>query len=83
MPIKPFLDTNLWVYAHLNNPLDPRCSKAWTLVNQLSRPVISPQVLAEYYEIATAFLIGIVRLWQRRWSQAAMCFTPKTCSRVK
>ena len=51
MPVKPFLDTNLWIYAHLNNPPDQRCSKAWTLISQLSRPVISPQVLAEYYNV--------------------------------
>ena len=39
MPVKPFLDTHLWVYAYLNNPPDDRCAQAWTLVNQLSRPV--------------------------------------------
>jgi predicted nucleic acid-binding protein len=73
MPAKPFLDTNLWIYAHLNNPQDDRCAKAWTLINQLSRPVISPQVLAEYYNV-------MLRNGQNDiWIQANLAFMLESC----
>lgn len=51
MHAEVFVDTNIWVYAHLNDENDPRCERAWQLVNQLGRPVISPQVIAEYYNV--------------------------------
>ena len=51
MPDKLFVDTNIWVYAHLQDEKDPRCEIAWDFVNRISRPVISPQVIAEYYNV--------------------------------
>jgi predicted nucleic acid-binding protein len=51
MRVEPFVDTNIWVYAHLDDASDPRCERAWELVNGLIRPVISPQVIAEYYNV--------------------------------
>ncbi len=51
MRVESFVDTNIWVYAHLEDENDPRCERAWVLVNDLARPVISPQVLAEYYSV--------------------------------
>jgi predicted nucleic acid-binding protein len=51
MRVEPFVDTNIWVYAHLDDASDPRCERAWELVNGLILPVISPQVIAEYYNV--------------------------------
>ncbi len=46
-----FVDTNVWVYAHLVAPGDPRHSIALDLVSGLTDAVISPQVAAEYYNV--------------------------------
>ena len=50
MSIKLFLDTNIWVYAHLESENDTKHQKANTLVEETVQPlVISTQVLHEYY----------------------------------
>jgi predicted nucleic acid-binding protein len=46
-----FIDTNIWIYAHLRKPDDPRHSIALQLVETLTDGVISPQVAAEYYSV--------------------------------
>ena len=46
-----FIDTNIWVYAHLREPHDSRHSIALKLVSSLTDGVISPQVTAEYYSV--------------------------------
>ena len=46
-----FVDTNVWVYAHLKAPGDPRHARALALVRQADGLVISPQVVAEYYSV--------------------------------
>ena len=46
-----FVDTNIWVYAHLTAPGDKRHSRALTLVEAEPGLVISPQVVAEYYNV--------------------------------
>jgi predicted nucleic acid-binding protein len=46
-----FVDTNVWVYAHLKTPDDPRHVRALALVRQVRGLVISPQVVAEYYSV--------------------------------
>lgn len=51
MPGGSFVDTNIWVYAHLEAPGDPRHPIALDLVNSLVDGVISPQVAAEYYAV--------------------------------
>jgi predicted nucleic acid-binding protein len=51
MSVGRFIDTNLWVYAHLENPDEPRAELAWQFITQLADPVISPQVIAEYYSV--------------------------------
>lgn len=51
MPGAEFVDTNIWVYAHLDAPSDPRSAQAWSLIHQLDAPVISAQVIAEYYNV--------------------------------
>lgn len=43
-----FVDTNIWVYAHLAGAADPKSERARTLLGELREPVVSPQVLAEY-----------------------------------
>lgn len=45
--ITEFIDTNIWVYAHLEEPHDPRCPVAWQLLDELAAPYVSAQVIAE------------------------------------
>lgn len=44
-----FVDTNIWVYAHTEEPRDLRGPRAKCLVEAGARFVISTQVLSEYY----------------------------------
>lgn len=46
-----FVDTNVWIYAHLRAPDDPRHPVALHSVLSASDLVISPQVVAEYYSV--------------------------------
>lgn len=46
-----FIDTNIWIYAHLRKPDDPRHNIALQLVENMTDGVISPQVAAEYYSV--------------------------------
>ena len=48
---KVFVDTNIWVYAHLHAPSDARHKKALELVEAATGLTISPQVVAEYYSV--------------------------------
>lgn len=43
-----FVDTNIWVYAHLTGVADAKSEAARNLLGRLDDPVISTQVLAEY-----------------------------------
>ena len=49
MSAEPFIDTNLWVYAHLETPEDVKGDQAQALVESGRRFIISTQVLNEYY----------------------------------
>jgi predicted nucleic acid-binding protein len=52
MSVKLFLDTNIWVYAHLESENDTKHQKANTLVEETVQPLVtSTQVLHEYYSI--------------------------------
>lgn len=46
-----FVDTNIWVYAHLKAPGDARHERALALVQSRADLVISPQVVAEYNNV--------------------------------
>nr|VFK64210.1 MAG: Predicted nucleic acid-binding protein, contains PIN domain [Candidatus Kentron sp. UNK]VFK71019.1 MAG: Predicted nucleic acid-binding protein, contains PIN domain [Candidatus Kentron sp. UNK] len=46
-----FIDTNIWVYAHLRSPNEPRHPIALDFVSTLDNGVISPQVMIEYYNV--------------------------------
>lgn len=46
-----FVDTNIWVYAHLKVPGDARHERALALLQRGVDLVISPQVVAEYYGV--------------------------------
>lgn len=48
---KIFIDTNLWIYAHLEESNNPKCQKAFTLLHQPKNLIISTQVLSEYYNV--------------------------------
>jgi predicted nucleic acid-binding protein len=46
-----FVDTHIWVYAHLKKDGDVRHARALALVQSGKALVISPQVVAEYYNV--------------------------------
>jgi predicted nucleic acid-binding protein len=50
-PGPAFVDTNIWVYAHLRVSGDARHERALALVADRTDLVISPQVVAEYYNV--------------------------------
>lgn len=50
MIAKVFVDTNVWIYAHLDKSSDARCRVATELVESLT-PTISTQILGEYYNV--------------------------------
>ena len=58
MPAGSFVDTNIWVYAHLQAPGEPRHPRALAFARQLKNGVISPQVVAEYYSVMVAKNFG-------------------------
>lgn len=49
--VRVFVDTNLWVYAHLRSPDDGRHDRALRRLQAEQDMVISPQVVAEYYSV--------------------------------
>jgi predicted nucleic acid-binding protein len=51
MKDKYFLDTNIWVYAHLKQSINEKHFQALSLLNNLPILVISTQVLNEYYSV--------------------------------
>jgi len=51
MPGGSFVDTNIWIYAHLRQAEDQRHPLALDLVSSLKNGVISPRVTAEYYNV--------------------------------
>ncbi len=50
MTAKIFADTNVWIYAHLQNGSDLRCKKEAEWVRTLPL-IISNQVVNEYYSV--------------------------------
>lgn len=51
MSVKPFVDTNIWIYAHLDQNKDPKGVIANNLVETAPQLVVSTQVLSEYYSV--------------------------------
>ena len=48
---KILIDTNIWVYAHLENPEDAKFKRASQIVGDPFGLVVSVQVLNEYYSV--------------------------------
>lgn len=48
---RAFVDTNIWVCAHLKTPGDARHPRALAVAESGIDLVISPQVVAEYYNV--------------------------------
>jgi len=48
---KILVDTNIWVYAHLENPEDAKFKQASQIVGNPTGLVVSVQVLNEYYSV--------------------------------
>lgn len=48
---KILVDTNIWVYAHLENPGDDKFRLASQLIENPAGLVVSVQVLNEYYSV--------------------------------
>lgn len=54
---KPFIDTNIWIYAHLESD-DIKNNQALTLLDSLPELIISTQVLNEYYAVMLKYKIA-------------------------
>ena len=55
---KGFIDTNIWIYAHLQNDKDPRCDMAIGLLEGLALRIGSTQILHEYYSVMLKYNIN-------------------------
>lgn len=51
MSDRSFIDTNIWVYAHLQETGNDKCNSALALLETLPILVCSTQVLNEYYSV--------------------------------
>jgi predicted nucleic acid-binding protein len=51
MSDKIFVDTNLWIYAHLEESGNDKSATAFSLLQPVENFVVSTQVLSEYYSI--------------------------------
>ena len=51
MTDKCFIDTNIWIYAHLKQSINQKHSLALNLIENLQYLIISTQVLNEYYSV--------------------------------
>lgn len=51
MNVKGFVDTNIWIYAHLQKTGDEKGARANQFVETSNDLVISTQVLSEYYAV--------------------------------
>jgi predicted nucleic acid-binding protein len=49
MSERAFIDTNIFVYAHLQQEGNPKCDAALALIENLPTVICSTQVLNEYY----------------------------------
>lgn len=49
MSAAPFIDTNILLYAHLDDPAEARHARALALLQALDGWTLSTQVLAEYF----------------------------------
>jgi predicted nucleic acid-binding protein len=54
---KPFIDTNIWIYAHLETD-DVKSNQALALLDSLPELIISTQVLNEYYAVMLKYKIA-------------------------
>jgi predicted nucleic acid-binding protein len=54
---KSFIDTNIWIYAHLETD-DIKSNQALTLLDSLQELTISTQVLNEYYAVMLKYKIA-------------------------
>jgi predicted nucleic acid-binding protein len=48
---KVFVDTNIWIYAHLEEQDSRKCALAVAALERSARLVLSTQVLNEYYSV--------------------------------
>jgi len=49
--LRVFVDTNIWIHAHLRTPGDARHPLALERLESEPDKIISPQVVAEYYSV--------------------------------
>lgn len=58
MTDKAFIDSNIWIYAHLQQDDEPRCDKALALLESLPLRISSTQVLHEYYSVMLRYKVS-------------------------
>lgn len=70
-----FVDTNVWIYAHLVGIADAKSQAARRLLAELVDPVISAQVLAEYSAVMIRNRLPDARVRENLDAMMAMCRT--------
>ena len=70
-----FVDTNIWVYAHVTGVADPKSEAARRLLCELDEPVISTQVLAEYSAVMIRNRLPDVQVRANLETMMQMCRT--------
>lgn len=62
MPVTRFIDTNVWVYAHLEKQDDSRSAIAWELIHSSEATMISAQVVVEYFNVMRRNGVDVERI---------------------
>jgi predicted nucleic acid-binding protein len=73
--VADFLDTNVWVYAHIAGADDAKSEASRRLLSSVDDPVISTQVLGEYSAVMIRNRLPDEQIRENLDQMAAMCRT--------
>lgn len=73
--VADFIDTNVWVYAHTAGVDDSKSEAAQALLQRISSPVISVQVLGEYCAVMVRNRLPDEQVGENLEAMIAMCRT--------
>lgn len=73
MSAEAFIDTNIWVYAHLQQAGEPRCEAALQLIQRPARYTVSAQVLGEYSQVMLRNRVGSAHIRANLQAMVARC----------
>lgn len=73
--VADFIDTNVWVYAHTAGVDDSKSEAAQALLQRISSPVISTQVLGEYCAVMIRNRLPDQPVGENLDAMISMCMT--------